>query len=350
MKKDTICGGRHKTVLNKWEKVLTELKKTGCKLVFHVDFNLQEEKVNTWLDWHNGYSENYEEIYQKITDGKSLEMIANEVEYIPPPTFYGTVTIAKKYGEFHYAVKYESDRELAMYANNQKAMAIMSNDTDFCIFNGSWKLWTCREIDISEPNKVTTIEYNRKGFAKMFNLSSYQLPLLATLAGNGIISDEQLQGFHKEIKGERFSGLTKKIKPFHCNPLSESDIARISKSVFGKDDNNETRLLIRQSIESYNINGKRPTVDEMQLSQFDMNKSLVSTQSTIQRFLMAFYDFGCDISFPNLLTEWLKRRMGLGSVLLLNESGDSTLTIFTKKEQAQPYKEYKETKIYHDCQ
>lgn len=51
--------------------------------------------------------------------------------------------IAQEYGEFHFAVKYESDRELAMYANDKEGMAIMSDDMDFCIFEGSWELWSC---------------------------------------------------------------------------------------------------------------------------------------------------------------------------------------------------------------
>lgn len=38
------------------------------------------------------------------------------------------------------------------------------------------------------------------------------------------------------------------MKPFNCNPLTESDIEKNCGAVFGNDDNNETSSLIRQIV------------------------------------------------------------------------------------------------------
>lgn len=350
MKKDAICGGRHKTVLKKWEKILTELKKTGCELVFYSDLNLQEEKINTWLARRKVDTNSYNQIYRMIGEEKNLETIAKEVKYVPVPFFYGMVEIAQKHGEFHYAVKYECDRELVMYANEKKALAIMSDDTDFCIFKGSWKLWSCRKIDISKSNKVETVQYNREAFAIKYKLSSCQLSVLATLAGNHVISSKQLKNFHNEkIKGDRIKNIVENHLPkfsstFPC-------IGEISQHVFGKSDNEETRSLIRQSIESYNTNGQLPIVDdafEKQLLEIGMYRPYISTKCPIQKLQMQFYDFS-SCRFPELLTEWLKRRMGL---LLVDKSKDNnfTFTLLTRKKKTQRYKEHEETPIYPECE
>lgn len=345
MEKDGICGGRQKTVSKKWKEILTGLEQAGCELVFYSDLNLQEEKINTWLKRNDNESKSYEEIYQKIDEGKNLETIAKEVKYVPVPYLYGMVEIAQKRGKFHYAIKYECDRELAMYANKVKAIAIISDDMDFCIFQGSWKLWSCKEIKITEQNEVETDQYNREVFTINYKLSPYQLSLLATLAGNDLINEEQLKGYHDNIKGNRIIGIIAYVKKFHCNP---SDIAEISRNVFG---NKESQSLIEKSIKSYNTNDQLPIVDDVfeeQLLKIGMYRPYVSTKCPIQKLQMQFYDFS-SARFPELLTEWLKRRMGL---VLVDKSKDNnfTFTLLTKKEKTQPYKKYEETPIYPNCE
>lgn len=48
----------------------------------------------------------------------------------------GMGLIADKYGEFHHSIKQESDWEMARYAAEKQAFAVITSDSDFLIFEG----------------------------------------------------------------------------------------------------------------------------------------------------------------------------------------------------------------------
>lgn len=354
---DIICGGRHKIALDSWKQILNALKASGCSLVFYSDLHLQESKIDTWLARRNGRFDFYASIYQLIGIGASLDMIvaaiAKETQALMT-TFDGMEVIAHTYGEFHHAIKYECDVELAQYANQHNAMAIISDDTDFLIFEGSWKLWSCSDFKLSATNQATTTEYNRNGVANICSLSQYQLPLFATLAGNGFIKYEQLVGFHRSLgpMSDKIKNIAHFVRGFNSNPLSDSNIEGISQRVFGCSDS-KTKLLIRQGIDSYKTNFPSPTIVdhlELKLLKTNMYRAYASHMYHIQGITMQYYDMqnpDSSISFPMLLTQWLKRRIGV----LRNKSKHNpfTFTLLAKKDVDQFYVAHKETAIYPDC-
>lgn len=89
--------------------------------------------------------------------------------------------IAKKYGEFYYSVKCENDLELARYATKNDAIAIISNDFDFLIFDGPWRHWSSRGIT---EHSLEVTEYDRDGLLKVLKLTRIEMPLFATVWGN----------------------------------------------------------------------------------------------------------------------------------------------------------------------
>lgn len=355
---DTICGGRHKIALDSWKKLLNALKASGCSLVFFTDLSLQEGKKEAWLSRRNEKFDFYRSIYHLIGVGASVDSIVAVVKDTKglTTTFHGMEVIAQAYGDFHRSVKHECDLELAQYATQCNAIAVISNDTDFLIFDGSWRLWSSNDIQVDASKGVTTVEYDRNGIANVCSLSQQQLPLFATLVGNDFTKYEQMVGFHRSLGPMKFKfqNIARYVRTYHsCSGhLSDSNLLQISRRVFNNDDDKMQRL-IKQSLESYKTDFPPPTIDdplEKKLLKTNIYRPYVLTMSLIQGITMPFYDmhsYDSATSFPKLLMEWLKREIGL----LRNKNKDDsfTFTLLAKKDINQYYMAHEESPIYPDC-
>lgn len=174
--KANMCGGQHQNTLNAWKKILDAFKATGCKLVFVADANIQKDKIIKWLVKRNAEFNKYIRFYDAITNEEYGPSKAVEIFEKTPWEFvlYGMAAIAQSYGEFTFSIKREADVEIVMQAKHRGAMAIISNDSDFLIFGGKWKLWLSDGI-VRSKLRLATFEYTP--IRKVLSLSAAQLPV-----------------------------------------------------------------------------------------------------------------------------------------------------------------------------
>lgn len=67
----------------------------------------------------------------------------------------------------------------------------MAQDSDFVIYQGGGKFYLSSEkLDI---DSMTTLAYDRQALARNLNLDISQLPILASLMGNDLISADHLR-------------------------------------------------------------------------------------------------------------------------------------------------------------
>ncbi|XP_055306558.1 uncharacterized protein LOC129570859 [Sitodiplosis mosellana] len=352
---DTICSGRHQITIKAWTELLDALKATGCLLVFFADLTLQDGKSDTWLSRRNEKFDLYTSLYELIDAGVGVETIVATVQERKGLTtkFHGMELVAQTYGDFHHSIKYECDLEIAQYAKNHDVLAVMTNDTDFLIFDGPWKLWSSNDIEITASKQVKTVEYNRKALAKICSLSQRQLPILATLLGNDFTNEyyDQLNSFHRTLGPMRnkFKNVANYVRGFGSGQLSDAHITQIKQKIFGYG-NDAKQQLIRQSIESYSTDFPVATVDdpiEKQLLTTSMYRPYMTMMSTNQGITMPFYDMrGCatGANFPLLLADWLKRKIGV--IRQRNDDKEFSFTLLMKKAIDVFYKAYTETPIY----
>lgn len=137
-----ICGGRYKQLQAHFEKFCQSIVDAGAKLAFFVDGPHQAEKDEVWLRRQNEHYENELRIFDGITNGLNVSSIVESVRDLS----IGSVAVlspleelCKRFGYFHVSIQNECDLELAQYANEHKAMAILTNDSDFLIFIGTWQ-------------------------------------------------------------------------------------------------------------------------------------------------------------------------------------------------------------------
>lgn len=175
------------------------------------------------------------------------------------------------FGDFHYSVKNECDAEIAQYAKRHSAFAVITSDTDFLIFDGSYKRWSAKDIQImdslksTEDTEIWTIEFNQSALKNCLSLSQHHLPLFATLLTNDFTRGyfDKLVGFYKSLGPFKYrvENVARYVRKVGSTPLSNLDIRRLTQHTFGKSDA-KIQSLIRQSLDSYNIDLPAPILDD----------------------------------------------------------------------------------------
>lgn len=196
-----LCGGRFNQVAHLLEQFFKRLNQLGAKLVFFYDGPIQDTKYDTWTQRQDDKYIKMMEIIESVDRLSDLAWMANRFrQSIPNNTLYPVRQIAAKHGELMISIAKECDQELAAYANQVQAIAIISNDTDFMIYKGFWRYWSAKDINF---DTLDTMEYNRLELVRKMGLSFKQMRLLATLGGNDIIRYEEVRHFHSKLGNPR---------------------------------------------------------------------------------------------------------------------------------------------------
>lgn len=251
---EIFCGGRHHLYFGLFNKFFNELKGCSARLVFFSDLNVQKSKVDEWLDRRDKEYIKTVNLFNQIEEGKSVrEIIAARDDQISIITAkHALIKAAKENGQHFSATQHECDAEVAKYACDHKALAVIANDTDYLIFEGDWQYWSAKDIDFETLN---TCKYNRKGLCENLSLSYHQLPLWATLLQNDFIKSQcyyyELRGFYRSLGKveERFQNVAKYVRSLKQSTLelTSSDIKKIGERVFGPGCNEEKRRAISDS-------------------------------------------------------------------------------------------------------
>lgn len=286
---------------------------------------------------------------------KSYELIDNSVKFDDvikgrralSSTFYGMAAIAREYGKFNHSIRRECDLEMAKFAKNHNALAVITNDNDFLIFDGNWRLWSSKGIRVSNRNKLQANEYDRNAIAQIYSLKKYQLPLFATLLGNDFLNHMHLTKFHGNVSTEhRIKNVANYVRKIGHAKLT---IRQVAEQVFGKDNNDIEHLkgLIKESLDSYKVNYPPVKIDdplENKLLNTRMYRQYMENSWSIQGITMGFYDMrGPGAALPMLLIDWIRRKKGI-----LKRTKD-TFLVLTKKEIDEKFKAHTETVICPDC-
>ncbi|XP_062554493.1 uncharacterized protein LOC134219690 [Armigeres subalbatus] len=192
-----LCGGRFNQVTDLLEQFFGKLQTLRAKLVFFFDGPVQNTKYDTWVMRQDDKYHKMLNIINAVDTGRDLTWIVNRFhQIIPNNTLYPLFMVARKYGETIISIMNECDQEMAAYAKKMKAMAIISNDTDFMIYEGFWRYWSAKDINF---DTLDTKAYNRVALVKNLGLSFQQMRLFATLGGNDIIKYDEVRQFHSTL-------------------------------------------------------------------------------------------------------------------------------------------------------
>lgn len=315
---EIFCGGRHKRYHDMFNKLFSDLIECGATLVFFSDLNIQQWKSDVWLARRDRKYADDCKLFDNIKRGLSVKQFR--------PTHSGKYCklvehalrdAGTKHGTYNYTTKHDCDAELAKYARDHNALAVIAHDSDFLIFEGYWEYWSAVDIDV---NALTTVEFNRKALRQHLQLTHKQMPLLATLMGNDYTKANSLRTLYETEWGDnvqRWLNVAKLVRQLGeaAFDVSDEGIAHISAHVFGKNDNEGTRTMIRDSMQSYNLDFVMYEETDALLQKIvhvpDVYEMLTSPILTIN---MTMYDMREEMVgplYPLVIAELNKRCVGL---------------------------------------
>ncbi|XP_031621007.1 uncharacterized protein LOC116339323 [Contarinia nasturtii] len=359
-----ICGGRHKETLKLWEDLLEALKKLDCKFIFFADSITPMWKVGEWMQRRDEDFDKYKKLYELIKKGTSLEVIPGKIYNLKSliATYYEMLQKAREYGDFPYSACNDNDSEIAYYAKENEVFAVISNDSDFLIYDGPWKLWSIK--DFNNAIRLEATEYNRDSLLEKLQLPRHKMPLWATLVGNDYTKkDENLKRFHVQLSrkynhgvGDRqlFGSIVKYMNTLNFGPKAlDFNITQVARSVFGSDHRRYVEL-IKNSVDSYNIDNpldvnmiNDPIGKKIYQSKNPIYQSYKALIYPIVGISLPYYDMRGRRPggiFTDLIVQYTNRKKGI----LLMETRPETYTLLAKKEANQHFERSEEKIIYPD--
>lgn len=328
--KDLICGGRFCEIFDNFENMLKKLTDIGATLVFFYRMTI-DKFSNDWIaKCRQKFALNVK-MYDEIRSGKSLgeiaAVISKEETKNPPLASSELNAIAKKYGECYYTT--DCDLEMALFAKRNNARAIVSDSSEFFIFDGNFKFWSAKEFkfDQRNQNKIKTAQFDREGIVKSCGIDAIHRPLFATLMGNELANDlrDDLKQFQRSLGKDRFKKVAQYAKNAKRHKSGLLDFERISTDVFGVCEDEYVNFL-ENSVNSYNLDEvpeKEHNEIFSRLSSTPFNRDILKILSGRRVFLLSFYDMRGKCvteTLPMLFMNWHQRKSGILSGFFENDS------------------------------
>ncbi|XP_058058816.1 uncharacterized protein LOC131209710 [Anopheles bellator] len=193
-----LCGMQLALAEQRVDKLFRQLTEAGAKLIFFCCGLWEKTNYQVWTAKQNEYYMAMIDIFEEVDNGLPLKEIALKHQYsgcLLKNSCLKLNSIVKKHGTIVSSITKYVPQELAAYAVQHDAFAIISENTDFLIFHGDWRLWS-PAIDLKD---LTTIEYNRDALLRGIRLQRNNMPLWATLCGNNFFRYEEVKPFHKTL-------------------------------------------------------------------------------------------------------------------------------------------------------
>ncbi|XP_039651604.1 constitutive coactivator of peroxisome proliferator-activated receptor gamma [Perca fluviatilis] len=177
--KDWVCGGQ-------WREYMDVLKSWwggSMPLVFFVELQNCEE----WVKRRRRVNGEVSKMFRHMK--AHGEQPGKELFCLPSGLASFTPFALRSLGQEVFCSVREADYEIASYARQHGSMGILGQDSDFIIYDSALYLSVAKlRID-----SLTTVMYHRQRLCQTIGLTVTQLPLLACLLGNDVVSEEQMQ-------------------------------------------------------------------------------------------------------------------------------------------------------------
>ncbi|XP_051946574.1 constitutive coactivator of peroxisome proliferator-activated receptor gamma [Xyrauchen texanus] len=183
-----VHGGQWQEYMHILQEFISAFTAAGIRLVFFFDGTVEEQKRTEWVKRRLRVNQDIARIFQHI---KAHNQQPNSRDLFCLPSGLATFSrfALKTLGQETWCSVREGDYEIAEYSLSHNCMGILGQDTDFVIYN------TVPYLSISKLNldNMTTVLLSRETLCQVLKLHRSDLPLLACMLGNDIVSEQQLQ-------------------------------------------------------------------------------------------------------------------------------------------------------------
>ncbi|XP_053173185.1 constitutive coactivator of peroxisome proliferator-activated receptor gamma [Scomber japonicus] len=185
--KDWVCGGQWREYMESLKSWVESFTSAGIRLVFFFDGVIEEKKRREWVKRRHRVNREVCKVFHHIkTRGQQP---GRDLFILPSGLATFTPFALRSLGQEVFCTVQEADFEIARYARRHGSMGILGQDSDFIIYDSAPYLSMAKlQID-----SLTTVLYDRQRLCRSIGLSLNQLPLLACLLGNDVVSEERMQ-------------------------------------------------------------------------------------------------------------------------------------------------------------
>ncbi|KAK3573714.1 hypothetical protein QTP86_032076 [Hemibagrus guttatus] len=188
-----VHGGQWQEYLHFLHKFVDAFKVSGLRLVFYFDGTIEEQKRAEWVKRRLRVNQDIARIFNHL---KNRHQQPDRKMFCLPSGLASFSTFAcKSLGQETYCSVREGDYEIAEYALCNNCIGILSQDTDFIIYD------TVPYMSIAKLRleNMTTVQYSREKLCHILKLQKSDLPFLACILGNDIVSEHRLQNLRKNV-------------------------------------------------------------------------------------------------------------------------------------------------------
>ncbi|KAF3686312.1 Constitutive coactivator of peroxisome proliferator-activated receptor gamma [Channa argus] len=189
--KDWVCGGQWREYMNVLKTWVEAFTLAGIRLVFFFDGVVEEQKRPEWVKRRRRVNRDICKMFSHIKSHGGQP--GRELFCLPSGLATFTRFALRSLGQEVFCSQQEADYEIASYSRQHGSMGILGQDSDFIIYDSA-PYFSVAKLRI---NSLTTVLYDRQRFCQAIGLAVNQLPLLACLLGNDVVSEEQMQHIRK---------------------------------------------------------------------------------------------------------------------------------------------------------
>ncbi|KAF7669373.1 hypothetical protein LDENG_00193080 [Lucifuga dentata] len=171
-------------ILKNWVEAFTS---AGIRLVFFFDGVVEEQKRQEWVKRRRRVNGEVSKIFHHIK--AHGEQPGGGLFCLPSGLATFTPFALRSLGQEVFCSVQEADYEIASYAHRHECMGILGQDSDFIIYNSAPYLSVAK----LQLDSLITVQYDRASLCRAIGLAVTQLPLLACLLGNDVVSEERMQ-------------------------------------------------------------------------------------------------------------------------------------------------------------
>ncbi len=216
-----VHGGQWQEYMHILQEFVDEFTAAGIRLVFFFDGTVEDQKRAEWVKRRLRVNQDIARIFQHI---KTHSQQPNSSDLFCLPSGLATFSrfALKSLGQETRCSVREGDFEISEYALSHNCMGILGQDTDFVIYDTVPYL----SINKLSLNSMTTVLFSRERLCQVLKLHMTDLPLLACLLGNDVVSEQQMQHLrnnalasfrkkHRQVQGDKVYAVADFINVHH---------------------------------------------------------------------------------------------------------------------------------------
>ena len=252
-----VHGGQWREYLHLLEDFVGAFTAAGIRLVFFFDGVVENCKRKEWVRRRLRVNKDVARVFQHIK--LHGQQPSRDLFCLPSGRLATFSTFAlKSLGQETWSTVLEADYEIASYALQNGCMGILSQDSDFLIYD------TAPYLSVSrlQLDRMSTVRLSREKLCRALHLHLGDLPLLACVLGNDTVPEQRLQQLRSKCMAESHRKCSQ--TPNHAKVFAVAEFISSTRPPGGESEgidllplSDVDQALLKEGVRKYVLPGQR---------------------------------------------------------------------------------------------